>query len=133
MPERATLHALGTMLFAGTLVTAYLVFMQFLIIWEENLPDEIVWYTRRAGAPLTVILCVAILLQFIVPFLLLLFRRLKESPRGLSLAASCVLLGSWLSAVWLVAGPQTGWLNLAASMVLGGAMGAAFLWQEVTR
>jgi uncharacterized membrane protein YeaQ/YmgE (transglycosylase-associated protein family) len=126
-PERETLHALGTMLFAATLVTAYLAFMQFLIVWEENLPDEIVWYARRTGGGWSVVLGANILCQFAAPFLLLLFRRVKASPRGLGLAAASALLGGWLGFLWLVAGDQRAWLDLAALLALGGLIAVALL------
>jgi hypothetical protein len=125
--ERGTLQALGTMLFAATLITAYLAFMQFLIVWEENLPDEIVWYARRLTAPWGVVLGANILCQFIAPFLLLLFRSAKQSPRGLGLAATAALFGGWLGFLWLVGGDQSAWLDLAALLTLVGAMAAAFL------
>lgn len=131
--ERGTLQALGTMLFAATLITAYLAFMQFLIVWEENLPDEIVWYARRLAAPWGVVLGANILCQFIAPFLLLLFRSVKQSQRGLGLAAGSVLAGGWLGAMWLVGGDQTPWWSLAALLAQGGAMTANFLWQGERR
>ena len=37
------------MLFAFTVLWAYLSFSQFLIIWAGNLPDEVPWYVRRLG------------------------------------------------------------------------------------
>jgi hypothetical protein len=107
--------------------------MQFLIVWEENLPDEIVWYAQRLSPGWGAVLGANILCQFIAPFLLLLFRRVKESSRGLGLVAGTVLFGGWLGAMWLVAGDQTAWLSLAALLALGGAMAANFLRREEPR
>ena len=38
---------LGSLLIAAVLLWAYLAFMQFLIIWEEDIPAEIGWYLKR--------------------------------------------------------------------------------------
>ena len=91
------------------------------------MPDEIVWYARRLTAPWGVVLGANILCQFIAPFLLLLFRSAKQSPRGLGLAATAALFGGWLGFLWLVGGDQSAWLDLAALLTLVGAMAAAFL------
>ena len=40
-------HDLGNLMLAFTMLWAYMSFSQFLIIWAENLPDEIPWYVRR--------------------------------------------------------------------------------------
>ena len=40
-------HDFGKLLFAFTMVWAYLSFSQFLIIWSANLPEEIPWYLHR--------------------------------------------------------------------------------------
>ena len=40
-------HDFGKLLFAFTMVWAYLSFSQFLIIWSANLPEEIPWYQHR--------------------------------------------------------------------------------------
>src|SRR5262249_50523138 len=38
---------LGNLLLAFVMMWAYLSFSQFLLIWSENLPEEIPWYLRR--------------------------------------------------------------------------------------
>ena len=40
-------HDLGNLMLAFTMLWAYMSLSQFLIIWAENLPDEIPWYVRR--------------------------------------------------------------------------------------
>src|SRR5258708_34900357 len=40
-------HDLGNLMLAFTMLWAYMGLAQFLIIWAENLPDEIPWYIRR--------------------------------------------------------------------------------------
>ena len=96
------LHAIGTMLFTGVLIIAYLGFMQFLIIWEENLTREIGWYLRRFAAPWNAFLAGWVVIGLIMPFFLLLSRRVKESAGGIALSSVLILIGQLLAIWWLV-------------------------------
>ena len=42
-------HDLGNLLLAFVMLWAYLAFSQFMIIWMENLKDEIPWYLHRTN------------------------------------------------------------------------------------
>ena len=59
---------------------AYLAFMQFLVIWAENLPREIAWYVPRLQTGWQWVGVALVLLQLAVPFLALLFRDVKDQP-----------------------------------------------------
>jgi hypothetical protein len=67
-----------------------------------------------------------ILLQFAVPFALLLFRRLKRDPRVLAAVAGLLLFAGWLNIVWLVSpslvpsDPAPRWTDVAATIGIGG-------------
>ena len=45
-PDRC--HDLGNLLLAFVMFWAYVSFMQYLIIWSGNLPEENVWYLHRS-------------------------------------------------------------------------------------
>ena len=45
-----TLHKIGNLLLAFTMLWAYLEFGQLLITWSGNLPHEISWYLHRSRA-----------------------------------------------------------------------------------
>jgi hypothetical protein len=93
---------LANLLLAYVMTLAYLGFMQFLIIWAENLPHEIVWYTaRRVGAWPDIARMLALLL-FAVPTAALLLRAVKRSPAGIAWIAWLVLVMLLVHAWWLV-------------------------------
>lgn len=129
-PER--LNPLGSLLFAGLLLWAYLAFMQFLIIWEENLPDEISWYLARIeGGWLWVTAAIA-LFAFALPFAILVWWPLKSRPVPLAAAAVLLLLGYLLTEGWLIfpALPgQLGWPAAAAFLGIGGIWLAVADWR----
>ena len=78
---------LGNLLLMAVLLWAYLYFMQFLIIWSVNLPREIAWYVPRLQTGWWFGGLALMLLHLTLPFLLLLFRAVKDAPRRLEAVA----------------------------------------------
>lgn len=130
------LRDLGNLLLMYVMTWAYLAFMQFLIIWAENLPHEISWYLVRVQNDWMGLAWALTLLLFCLPQLLLLSRRAKESPIVLGALAAGLLLMSLFDAWWLilpsVAAPAHGWLWLAPlpAIAIGGA--AWLLYRRVS-
>ncbi|MGE5492562.1 MAG: hypothetical protein ACM31P_14895 [Actinomycetota bacterium] len=128
---------LGNLLFTYVLIWAYCAFAQFLIIWSENLPHEISWYVARREEPWLLLGLAVVLGQFAIPFLALLFRQVKESPRGLAWVAAG-LLAAHLLEIWGLILPSVAsrldglllpWL-LAATTLGMGALCMAFASSE---
>ncbi len=93
---------LGNLLLMWLLTWAYLAFMEFLIIWAENLPAEIAWYVPRLHSGWWWVGVALVLLQLALPLLALLQRRLKDRPRWLGRIAAGLLLTQALNTAWLV-------------------------------
>lgn len=129
-PEK--LNPLGSLLFAGVLLWAYLAFMQFLIIWEEDLPDEISWYLLRIGDGWLWMTAAIALSCFALPFAILVWWPLKCRPAPLAAAALLLLAGYVLTECWLIfpALPgQFGWPAAAAFFGIGGIWLAVADWR----
>jgi hypothetical protein len=111
---------LGNLLLMFVMSWAYLSFMQFLIIWAENLPDEIVWYLPRLHGGWGVVSLVVVAGQWALPQLCLLWRALKDRPRLLGWSAGGVLAAHAVYAAWLVVpsvspgSPHAWWMLLLA-------------------
>src|SRR4029078_1745065 len=86
------LQDLGNLLLAFIMLWAYLSFSQFLLIWVENLQHEIPWYLHRMSGGWAVIAIALIVLQFSLPFILLLSRGVKRTPAPLCVVAGMVAL-----------------------------------------
>ncbi|HTH43686.1 MAG TPA: hypothetical protein VL528_01270 [Oxalicibacterium sp.] len=118
----AVLRDLGNLLLMYVMTLAYLSFVQFLIIWAENLPHEISWYLVRARQEWVGMAQLLVLLMYFVPQLLLLSRRFKETPHLLGALAAGIVLMSLVYAWWLVLPsapePRHGWLWFAPSPIL---------------
>ncbi len=93
---------LGNLLLMWLMSWAYLAFMEFLIIWAENLPAEIAWFVPRLQTGWFEVAVALVLLQLALPLLALLQRRLKDQPARLSWVAALLLLTQLLNTAWLV-------------------------------
>jgi hypothetical protein len=93
---------LGNLMLMWVMTWAYLGFMQFLIIWSENLPHEVAWYVPRLQTGWVRVAVLLVFMQLVVPFLALLFRGVKDRPRRLAWVAVLLLAATALDAAWLV-------------------------------
>jgi hypothetical protein len=93
---------LGNLLLMDVMLQAYLQFMQFLIIWAENLPSEISWYLPRLDTGWWMVGLALVLLQFAAPTLLLLWRSVKDAPARLARVAMLIVVMQGVDAAWLV-------------------------------
>jgi hypothetical protein len=81
----------------------YIWFSQYMLIWYADITDETAYFTARlhnAWAPLFLL---NVLLNWIVPFAVLLPRSTKRSPRVLARVAAVVLAGRLLDVYLMVA------------------------------
>jgi hypothetical protein len=123
---------LGNLLLMWCMTWGYLAFMQFLIIWAENLPREITWYVPRVQTGWRWLALALVLVQLAIPFLALLFRKVKDRPRRLAAVAVLLLAATALDAAWLVL-PSVDPHDLSAWWLQPLAMGgmALFLFGSV--
>ena len=95
-------HDAGKLLFGFSILWAYMLWSQYLVIWYGDLPEEARFIHHRmhgAWAPVAWTVFAAV---FAVPFVLLLSRKLKMRPAALGAVAGLVLAGVWLERFLLV-------------------------------
>jgi hypothetical protein len=84
--DNAALH------FGFSVFWAYLMFSQVIVIWYSNMPEETEFFLIRMKVPwLETALYSVLALIFIVPFVVLISRKMKETP-FVVLAIACVTL-----------------------------------------
>ena len=126
---------LGSFLLAFVMLWAYLEFSQFLIIWGGNLSEEIPWYIRRMQGTWGRVGMLLVLLNFALPFFLLLFRNVKRRTSSLLFVAALVLVMRLVDMYWMVLPAFGGgdvhltWLNVLLPFGMGGIWLAYFTWQ----
>jgi len=75
---------------------AYLWFSQYMLIWYSNLPEEVTWFVSRHTGAWAVLSAVNGLVNWVVPFLILLPRSSKRNESLLLKVAGLLLVGHWL-------------------------------------
>jgi hypothetical protein len=128
------LHNLGRLLLTFVMLWAYLAFSQLLIIWSENLPEEIQYYVRRLTGGWLWLGMILVLFHFAVPFFLLLSSNLKRSAGSLAALAGLIVLMRGVDLFWHT-GPALSpgvfhihWMDFAVPAGIGGIWISYFFW-----
>ncbi|MCG6920695.1 MAG: hypothetical protein LJF15_06395 [Acidobacteria bacterium] len=142
--QPGTVHDLGKLLLAFTMLWAYVNFSQFLIVWSGNISEETPFYVQRMHGGWGVIAVVLLLFHFALPFALLLSRPLKRHARSLAIVAGLMLVMQLVDLYWLI-GPDLltqgrghaplrfHWMDLASALGFGGLWLFLFARQVRTR
>lgn len=99
------LHDLAKFSFGFTVFWAYIGFSQYFLVWYANLPEETAFflYRKEHWPMLTTLLVVG---HFVIPFYLLLWRRIRRSWNAMAILAVFLLAMHVLDLYWIV-GPTT--------------------------
>jgi hypothetical protein len=98
------LHNLGKLLLGFCLLTADFFYTQFFIIWYGNLPEETHFVLERVRMPPWKTLSYVVLAAcFILPFIVLLSRRIKLKHGIMVGLCTLILVGMWLERFILIA------------------------------
>jgi hypothetical protein len=103
---------LAYLLVASALGLAYLLYIDFAIVWFGNLPAHAGWYAERRTAPAVLLPGLALAIGLLGPIVLVGIGRNDAARRR---AGQLALPALALVAAWLVVGPM-GWLGLLAGL-----------------
>jgi hypothetical protein len=121
---------IGNILLTALLTWVYMTFIQFLVIWSGDLLQEISWYLERVAGGWSVVVLVLLILDGLLPFLLLLSRRIKQHIKSLSLVALLILVAQFVYIYWLIRpafATSLGWLDILIPIGVFGVWMAVFL------
>jgi hypothetical protein len=130
----ARLHDLGNLMLAFVMLWAYFELSQFLIIWSGNLPEEVTFYAARSAGGWQFFSVVLVVLQFVVPFVVLLSRPAKRNPGTLVAVATLILAVRCADVYWqivptLQAGIALHWVFAVLLAAMGGLWVSVFVWR----
>jgi Ni/Fe-hydrogenase subunit HybB-like protein len=123
------LHDFGKYLFGFSVVWMYLWYSQFMLIWYGNLPEETIYYFKRIQH-YEILFILNVILNFALPFILLLDRSMRRRWFPLVLTAFIVLIGQWVDHYLLVFPGITGEEGALGIADIGISLGyiGLFLW-----
>jgi hypothetical protein len=98
------LHDLGKLMFGFATFWAYLWFSQFLLIWYANIPDETAYFELRWQGGWMPLFFANLIVNWGLPFLLLLPRAAKRNAGYLLSVGALMLAGRWLD-LWVMTMP----------------------------
>lgn len=122
------LHDLGKLLFAMATFWAYIWFSQYMLIWYGNLAEEAGYFTLRSEGAWAPLFWVNPIVNWAVPFLVLLPVRSKRSPKLLAQVSGLLLAGHALDLYLAVypplhpAGPVFGGWEAGIALGAGGLL-----------
>jgi hypothetical protein len=96
------LNDIGNLMFAFTLFWAYVNFSQLVIMWSGNIPAESSYYYVRSSKGWMALSILIAIFHFFVPFLLLLWRKIKRDVRLLVMVALLILVIRSIDSFWTI-------------------------------
>lgn len=88
------LHDIGKYVFGFSIFWTYLWFSQFMLIWYANLPEETAWFLERKREYYPLFYG-NLIINFFVPFLVLMRRNDKRSMTVLSIVSVILIISHW--------------------------------------
>ncbi|HEX2173208.1 MAG TPA: hypothetical protein VHL09_12275 [Dehalococcoidia bacterium] len=134
LPPKAV-NDLGNLMLGFTIISMYLAFSQFLIIWSANLTEEVIWYIHRWDGGWQWVALYLAIFHFMLPLAVLVSRHVKRDIGLLAIVAANFI---WLRVVdlWWQIQPNfspnalsLSWVHIVAPIGIGGVWLALYLWQ----
>ena len=89
-------HDLGKYMFAFSIFWTYIWFSQYMLIWYANIPEEAVYFIeRQTTSPYSWIFYTNLIMNFVLPFLLLMTRDSKRQISILKIVCPIIIVGHW--------------------------------------
>ena len=99
------LHDLGKLLFAFSFFWAYIWFCQYMLTWYANIPEEAGYFVHRIQGGWAHVFILNAILNFGLPFAILLSAGAKKRRSTLLLACGIIVIGRFVDA-WLMVAPS---------------------------
>ncbi|MCW3105049.1 MAG: hypothetical protein JWO09_3489 [Bacteroidetes bacterium] len=117
------IHDLGKWVFAISFLWSYLWFMQFMLIWYTNIPEEIIYFQERLhDFGYMALMWTVFFMNFAFPMVLLMSRDAKRNYFFLTFVGSIIFVGHWLD-VFMMVMPATvkghwhlGWVEIGMAL-----------------
>ncbi|MGY8770603.1 MAG: hypothetical protein ACKVH8_19485 [Pirellulales bacterium] len=100
------LHDLGRLMVGFSCFWIYIWFSQYMLIWYSNIPEETSYFIIRTHGAWGPVVVVSILLNWVIPFFVLLPQPAKRNTGIMMKVAIVVLIGRWVD-LYVMVFPST--------------------------
>jgi Ni/Fe-hydrogenase subunit HybB-like protein len=102
--ESSHFHDIGKLFFAFCLLWADFFYVQLTVIWYGNIPEETHYVIERTVmVPWNTLAWAIFIVCFIIPFVILLNKKVKTKPVFMMTLCSIIIIGFWLEHLLLLA------------------------------
>ncbi len=129
---------IGQIMLALTIIWTYLAFMQYIVMWYGDLPEDMRRWDKILDGPNAYLYWVFFLLNSFVPFLMLIFKGVRNSPALLLFPSVSILIGTFIERyMWMLSGEAdnydhtpflSSWIDVAITAVIFGL--GVMLWDR---
>ncbi len=106
--DQQQLHDLGKLLFGFSCFWMYIWFSQYMLIWYVNIKEESVYFIDRMQGLWWPLMWLSLILNWGIPFFVLLPRPAKRSWRIMARVSLLILVGRWLDLYLMILPPLAG-------------------------
>jgi hypothetical protein len=121
------LHDLGKLLIGFSCFWMYIWFCQYMLIWYSNIPEETVYFSNRLQGSWGPMIIASVILNWGVPFLVLLPKQNKRRETVMLRVAGIVLVGRWVDLSVMIYPPVLGDATPLGVPEIAAAVGGAGL------
>jgi hypothetical protein len=101
--DSSNFHDIGKLFFAFCLVWGDFFYVQLLVIWYGNIPEETAYVIERTMTPpWNALAWFVFIICFIIPFIILLNKKIKTNPSFMSILCTVVIMGICLEHFLLI-------------------------------
>lgn len=126
------LHDLGKLLFAFSTFWMYIWFSQYILIWYANIPEEVIYFTRRETGSWFTFGFLNLAFNWVFPFILLISAKAKKNEGLLFKACMIVMVGHWIDLFWMILPPFMTNISFVGIWDIGPVAGAIALFFLIT-
>jgi len=126
---------------ALTIIWTYAFFVQYLVMWYGDLPEEIGRYHKMMDGPNWFLFWAFFLMNSFIPFLMLIFSAMRHSPALMLIPSASILMGTFLERyMWIISAHAddidhtpflSSWVDVAITAAV--FFTSVFLWDRRMR
>ncbi len=102
---------LAQIMLALTIIWTYEFFIQYLVMWYGDLPDEMVRFNNMMDGPNWFLFWAFFFMNSFIPFLMLIFSAMRHSPALMLIPSASILMGTFLEHYMWIISPRANFLD----------------------